>query len=46
MRRGSVLQIYALLSRGGGDGRLTEKIVSVAVSALTTGLTSASICYE
>ena len=42
---GSILQCYALL-RGGGRGKVTEKVVSIAISAFTTGMCSASISYD
>jgi hypothetical protein len=41
---GTILQIYALLKAGGSEAA-QQKVISIIISALTTGMSSASISY-
>ncbi|GMI35859.1 hypothetical protein TeGR_g6190, partial [Tetraparma gracilis] len=42
---GCVLQVFALI-QGGSGGKMRTKVLSIVVSALTTGMASASISYD
>ncbi|GMI42621.1 hypothetical protein TeGR_g4453 [Tetraparma gracilis] len=42
---GCILQVYALI-QGGSGGQMGTKIFSIVVSAITTGMGSASISYD
>ncbi|GMI32508.1 hypothetical protein TeGR_g10375 [Tetraparma gracilis] len=42
---GCILQVYALIQGASGD-KMRTKVLSIAVSALTTGMSSASISYD
>ncbi|GMI40481.1 hypothetical protein TeGR_g7371, partial [Tetraparma gracilis] len=42
---GCILQVYALI-QGGSEGQMGTKVLSIVVSAITTGMGSASISYD
>ncbi|GMI53113.1 hypothetical protein TeGR_g14713 [Tetraparma gracilis] len=42
---GCILQVYALI-QGGSGGKMRTKVFSIVVSAITTGMSSASISYD